>query len=126
MSETGSNNSVIGLLLYLRNTTRPDIAAKVSKIMCFGTGSPNKEVQVHALNAVVSYLQGTKDKCLSFKDHCTGDCGSFIPSHWLRKSRSIVGSFALHIYRSNKGSLDCLYMRPLLAVGQPSKKPCPA
>ena len=60
MSCSQFNTSVVGMLLYLSNNTRPDIAFAVSQIARF-TSKPMKSHEV-AVQTILQYLQRTSDK----------------------------------------------------------------
>ncbi|GFH57258.1 hypothetical protein CTEN210_13734 [Chaetoceros tenuissimus] len=57
MSEPWSYPSVVGMLLYLRNNTRPDITVAVSQVVRF-THSP-KQSHSSAVKIIIRYLKGT-------------------------------------------------------------------
>ena len=57
--------SVVGMLLYLSNNTRPDITFSVSQVARF-TAIPKKSHAI-AIKTIVRYLVRTKDKGLYFK-----------------------------------------------------------
>ena len=52
--------SVVGMLLYISNNTRPDITFAVSQVARF-TAQP-KVSHAKAIKSIVRYLSGTKDK----------------------------------------------------------------
>ena len=57
--------SVVGMLLYVSNNTRPDIAFAVSQVARF-TSNP-KVSHARAIKSIIRYLKGTIDKGLIFK-----------------------------------------------------------
>ena len=57
--------SVVGMLLYVSNNTRPDITFAVSQVARF-TACP-KVSHAKAIKSIVRYLAGTKDKGIIFK-----------------------------------------------------------
>ena len=60
MEEPWSYPSIVGMLLYLSNNTRPDIAFAVSQVARF-THNPKKS-HASAVKMIVRYLAGTSDK----------------------------------------------------------------
>ena len=66
--------AAVGMLLYLANNTRPDIAFAVHQCARF-THSP-RQSHAKAVKRIVRYLQGTKDKGLIFTptDELVVDC----------------------------------------------------
>ena len=56
--------SVVGMLLYVSNNTRPDIAFAVSQVARFA--SKPKVSHARAIKSIVRYLKGTMDKGLIF------------------------------------------------------------
>lgn len=57
--------SIIGALMYLSVTTRPDIMHTISKLSQFNT-DPHIE-HMHAAKHVLRYLKSTQDLCLLYK-----------------------------------------------------------
>lgn len=64
-----SYSSIVGMLLYLANNTRPDIAFAVSQVARY-THSP-KESHATAVKTIIRYLKGTQDKGLIVKNDGT-------------------------------------------------------
>jgi|AntRauTorckE5430_2_1112549.scaffolds.fasta_scaffold04696_1 hypothetical protein len=60
MEERWSYPSIVGMLLYLSNNTRPDLAFAVSQVARF-THNPKKS-HASAVKIIVRYLAGTSDK----------------------------------------------------------------
>jgi len=65
MKEEWNFASVVGMFLYLSGNSRPDIAFAVNQAARF-THSP-KQSHAQALKRIARYLQGTKDRGLTFK-----------------------------------------------------------
>ena len=65
MNETWGYASVVGMLLYLSGNSRPDIAFAVNQAARF-THDP-KQSHAQAIKRIVRYLQGTKEKGLTFR-----------------------------------------------------------
>jgi len=70
--QTGWNYaSIVGMLLYVSNNTRPDITFAVSQVARF-TAAP-KVSHAKAIKSIVRYLAGTKDKGIIVKPDGTFD-----------------------------------------------------
>jgi hypothetical protein len=74
MSEDWNYASVVGMLLYLANNSRPDIAFAVSQCARF-THDPRQPHAV-AVKRICRYLKGTRDRGIVLKpeDHLAIDC----------------------------------------------------
>ncbi|XP_070022268.1 secreted RxLR effector protein 161-like [Nicotiana sylvestris] len=59
--------SVLGSLIYIMNSTRPDIACAISKLSRF-TSNPNKHHWV-AMKRVLGYLEYTQDYALHYNKY---------------------------------------------------------
>ena len=73
-NETWEYNSVVGMLMFLANNSRPDIAFAVHQCARF-THAP-KQSHSLAVKQIIQYLQGTKDKGIIMepKSELTLDC----------------------------------------------------
>jgi hypothetical protein len=110
-SEPWSYASVIGMLMYLANNTRPDITFAVHQVARF-THNP-KEIHGKAVKRIVRYLSGTHDQGLIFTaDYNNGlemYCDADFAGLWKAEDSQNPNSV-----RSRTGFVIKLYGCPLL------------
>ena len=87
MSESWEYSSIIGMLMYLANNTRPDIAYAVHA--CARYSHNPKKSHATAVKHILRYLQGTKLKGMLIKPNSSNDLNCFVDSDF-------AGNYAVH------------------------------
>ena len=94
---------VLGSLLFLSTSTRPDISTAVSMLGKFAASPLPRHW--NAMKHVIRYLSGTQDYGLVFKKKCGHDLGAWSDAEWARDE---------HKRRSRSGILITIGSNPVI------------
>ena len=77
--------SIVGMLLYVSNNTRPDITFAVSQVAWF-TAAP-KQSHARAIKTIVRYLASTRNKCIMVKPNGMYNLETWVGADFARLDR---------------------------------------
>ncbi len=83
MEESWEYASIIGMLMYLANNTRPDIVYAVHACACY-THNP-KQSHASAIKHILRYLKGTSEKGILLKPNQEEKLDCYVDSDFCRK-----------------------------------------